>query len=201
MEYSDFLDKHSGGKILVCGCGKSMDLLNNPADFVTLGVNDIGRKFTPNYLVLLNNQHGYKGDRWQYVYGAKAPVIFTHMRDLNIIAKNNIVQIKLGTFGSLNLEDRTKVDYTSNSPYVATIIAYHMGAKNIGILGVDFTNDHFFEKTGKHPLAGRLTVIVREYDTLHKELKKRGVNLYNLSPDSIIKSVPYKSITDFQNGL
>jgi len=201
MEYSNFINKHQGENIIVCGCGKSLSTLTNPQDFITIGVNDIERLFVPNYLVILNNRHGFKDDRWNYVSGAKCPHIFTHIKDIGIVSKHNIVPLTLGTFGKLNLDDKTKVDYSSNSPYVAAVIAYQMGAKNIGMIGVDFTQDHFFNKSGRHPLAGRLTSIIKEYETLHKEFKSRGVNLYNLSAESLVKSIPYKSLNEFKNGL
>ncbi len=197
--YSDFVDKHSGETIVVCGCGKSTTQLKNPQDFITIGVNDIGRLFCPNYLVILNNKNGFKGDRWGYVQKSEAPVIFTQLKTLDLIHKNNLVFLKLGKFGNINLDDKESVDYTNNSPYVGVLIAYHLGAKKIGMIGVDFTHDHFFSKSGRHPLTGRLTKMVQEYGRLYSALKEKEVEFYNLSSESLITSVPYKNIKDFQN--
>ena len=48
---ADFRDRHRSGTVLVCGCGESLNLLDHPERFVTIGVNDVGRKFDPTYLV------------------------------------------------------------------------------------------------------------------------------------------------------
>ena len=79
MKYGNFIDKHKGETIIVCGCGRSLNEFKNPENYTTIGVNDIQRAFTPNYLVLLNNNAGFKGDRWKYVKNSKASVIFTQL--------------------------------------------------------------------------------------------------------------------------
>ena len=61
--------------------------------------------------------------------------------------------------------------YTQNSPYVAVCLAAYMGARRIGLIGVDFTEHHFFATTGKHPLACRLAQIDREYRALADALR------------------------------
>lgn len=199
-QYSSFVDTHVGESIVVCGCGNSMNQFTKPEDFITIGVNDIGRLFTPNYLVILNNKNGFKGDRWGFVQKSEAPTIFTQIKGMDIINKNNIVPLTLGKYGQLDIDNKTKVDYTNNSPYVGVIIAYHLGAKRIGLLGVDFTHNHFFDKSGRHALTGRLKKMIDEYRNLHAALAERGVEFYNLSEESLINSIPHKSIQDFKDG-
>lgn len=194
MQYSDFIDKHKTETIVVCGCGVSAPSLKNPNNYITIGVNDIGRLFTPNYLVVLNVRNGFKGDRWNYIENSEAEVIFTQLnpKKLNIKRKGNIVNIKLGKHGGTGKD--YKVDHTSNSPYVAVIIASHMGAKRIGIIGVDFTDEHFFEKTGKHPLLNRgIQAIRNEYKKLYEDLKDRNIELFNLSKVSQI-GIPFGTL-------
>ena len=40
--------------VLVCGCGESLNELEHPERFVTIRVNDVGRRFQPDYLVVVN---------------------------------------------------------------------------------------------------------------------------------------------------
>jgi hypothetical protein len=53
-EFRDFRDRHSGETLMVCGCGSSLSQLVAPERVVTIGVNDVGRLFDPDYLVVLN---------------------------------------------------------------------------------------------------------------------------------------------------
>ena len=69
---ASFKDMHKGETIIVCGCGKSLNLLENPERFVTIGVNDVGRRFHPNYLVVVNPCSQFSGDRLRYVETARA---------------------------------------------------------------------------------------------------------------------------------
>ena len=182
MEYVQFKDKHVGQKIIVCGCGESTNLIGkvsakNP---ITIGVNDICRLFTPSYLVVLNDKVGFNEDRWRWIKNSTAPYCFTQMKKLDTASQR--VLIKLGKHGGS--ESHKTVDYTANSPYVASLIAAHMGAKEIGLIGVDFTEHHFFEKTGVHTLAPRLPQIRQEYESLRKAFESRGIRLVNLSPVS-----------------
>jgi hypothetical protein len=199
MNYLDFTDKHKGETIIVAGCGSSAAHFPSYDRFTTIGVNDIGRLFTPDYLVVLNDRRGFKGDRWKHVKMTKAKNVFTHFKsDKNLDINNpNIVRFTLGSHGGLNINDRTKVDHTSNSPYVACIIAYHMGAKRIGLIGVDFTPNHFFGKTGRHSLHGRIPNIIQEYGKLKKAFQDNGVDFFNLSSSSVVNTVPKKPIETF----
>ena len=78
-----------------------------------------------------------------------------------------------------------------NTPYFAVCLAATMGATRIGLIGVDLTEHHFFCATGRHPLAGRLATIDREYGALAQAqaLAARGVELVNLSPISRLSSL------------
>ena len=65
--------------------------------------------------------------------------------------------------------------YTQNSPYVALCLALHLGAERIGLIGVDFTEGHFFGRTGKHALVDKLAQIDAEYGRLAHAARQRGV--------------------------
>jgi len=196
MEYHEFKGKHIGQKILVCGCGESAKLIGRiPSDKmpVTIGVNDICRLFTPSYLVVLNDKVGFNEDRWKWIKESSAPYCFTQIPSLKTASPKVIV--KLGRYGSFDFESG-KVDYTTNSPYVACLIAAYMGAAEIGLLGVDFTDNHFFANTGQHHLTRRLPSIRSEYKKLQAAFADKKIRLVNLSPVSQI-GLEYVDIEQF----
>lgn len=195
QRFSDYRNYHQNQNIIVCGCGSSLNELTDPQDFITIGVNDVGRQFTPDYLVVLNSRNQFKSDRFRYVEKSQASALFTH---LNLgITHPNIVHFKLGKRGGTEFTDFGSLPYTRNSPYVAACLAAFMGAKKIGLIGVDFTDDHFFAATGKHALTSQLAKINQEYSLLAQALGQQGIELVNLSASSKIMALPKQSISDF----
>lgn len=202
-KYESLKNVHQDSKIIVCGCGTSA-LLAKDLNCITIGVNDIGRLFTPDYLVVINDKKSFSDNRWNHIKNTKAKHVFTHIakpqspKDLELNDLSKLVLIKLGRYGGTNVNG-PYVDYTSNSPYVGVMIAKHLGAKKIGLLGVDFTRDHFFGKTGDHPLMSRLSAIITEYNALHQALMLSGTELYNLSPNSKL-NIPKMAVDDFMSS-
>ena len=121
---ADFHNIHAGSTIVVCGCGESLNELTEPQRFITIGVNDVGRKFQPNYLVVVNPRDQFSGDRFTFVENSEAEYLFTQL-DLGL-ARENLVPFNLGTNGGTDLSDLNVLHYTQNSPYVALCLAVHM---------------------------------------------------------------------------
>lgn len=181
-----------GQAVLVCGCGESLNELQDPTPFITIGVNDIGRLFDPTYLVVVNPRSQFKADRFRFVEQSRAQHLFTQL-DLGRVDPP-VVKFTLGKYGGTEIGDGDALPYTQNSPYVAVCLAAYMGARRIGLIGVDFTDHHFFARTGRHPLAGRLQEIDAQYGRLAAALRERGVELVNLSTRSRLTSLPRMSI-------
>ena len=179
---SRFQNIHKNETIIVCGCGESLNELKCPQRFTTIGVNDVGRRFDPTYLVVVNPRQQFKNDRFQYVETSRAKAIFTQL-DLEI-KHPQVVRFALGKRNGTVISDPNTLPYTQNSPYVALCLAAHMGAKFIGLIGVDFTDHHFFAKTGRHPLNGQFAKIDAEYRALNEALSKMGIEVLNLSSQS-----------------
>ena len=195
---ADFRDRHRGEAIVVCGCGESLKLLDSPERFVTIGVNDVGRLFQPTYLVVVNPPAQFAAGRFRYVEQSGAQALFTQL-DLPV-SHPRVVRIALGTRGGTDFSDPNVLHYTSNSPYLAVCLAAHMGAKRIGLIGVDFTDHHFFGQTGRHPLAARLEQIDAEYGKLVRALRARDIELVNLSRQSRLTAIPKLPLQDFDSG-
>jgi Glycosyl transferases group 1/Glycosyl transferase family 2 len=194
-ELSEFQDYHAGETILVCGCGSSLSQIVAPERFVTIGVNDVGRLFQPDYLVVLNPLHQFRGDRARYVEESRASAIFTQLQ--LAISHPHIVRFRLGTRGGVSFNNPQVLHYTRNSPYLALCLAVHMGAKRVGLIGVDFTDHHFFGQTGRHPLTGEFAQIEREYKHLAESCRQMGVEVVNLSQESRLTAFPKMSPMDF----
>lgn len=190
-----FHNIHAGSTIVVCGCGESLNELAEPERFITIGVNDVGRKFQPNYLVVVNPRDQFAGDRFAFVENSEADYLFTQL-DLGL-GRENIVTFNLGTNGGTDLSDLNTLHYTQNSPYVALCLAVHMGASRIGLIGVDFTDNHFFAPTGSHPLLAHLNVIDQQYADLYAAIRARGVEVVNLSSQSRLTAFPKLPVADF----
>ena len=135
---TEFTNLYRETTIVICGCGESLNDLERPENFITIGVNDVGRKFQPNYLVVVNPKNQFSGDRFKYVQNSKAEYLFTQL-DLPV-KHSNIVKFKLGQFGGTDFSNPNVLNYTNNSPYIALNLAILMGAKRIGLIGVDFTD-------------------------------------------------------------
>ena len=186
---ADYRDLHCGATILVCGCGASLALLERPERFLTIGVNDVGRRFTPDYLVVVNERRQFQRDRFVHVERTQAKAVFTQLEHL-ALSQTRVVSFRLGRRGGTDRADAESLHYSNNSPYVAVNLARYLGAQRIGLIGVDFSDDHFFGATGRHPLAGQLPQIDREYGALAEACRAEGIELVNLSPLSRLQSLP-----------
>src|SRR6185369_1101713 len=89
------------------------------------------------------------------------------------------------------------LNHTQNSPYVALCLAVLMGAKRIGVIGVDFTDHHFFAPTGKHSLSPHLSMIDAQYKRLYEAIRNRGVQIHNLSSKSRLTAFPKSTLEEF----
>lgn len=188
----DFGSARAGASIVVCGCGPSLHELEQPQRFVTIGVNDVGRLFDPTYLVVVNPRQQFEGERFRYVEQSGAQALFTQL-DLGTV-RPPVVRFKLGQYGGTDNSAGDVLHYTQNSPYVAVCLAAYMGATRIGLVGVDLTEDHFFARTGTHPLSARLREIDAQYARLAAALRQRGVALFNLSARSRLQALPYAEL-------
>jgi predicted glycosyltransferase involved in capsule biosynthesis len=191
---SDFKNSHKDETIIVCGCGESLNLLEQPERFVTIGVNDVGRRFHPEYLVVVNPRRQFSGDRFRFVESSQSRYLFSQFDDL-AVPHPQLVTFQLGTRGGTDFSNPDVLHFTQNSPYVALCLAIHMGAARIGLIGVDFTESHFFAATGTHPMTVHLDQINREYGALERACREMGVELVNLSQVSRITALPKVSLS------
>ncbi|HEY8561399.1 MAG TPA: glycosyltransferase [Pyrinomonadaceae bacterium] len=192
---ASFQNYHQDQTLIVCGCGESLNELTQPERFVTVGVNDVGRRFTPDYLVVVNPREQFAGDRFRFVENSRAAYLFTQL-ELGV-RHPHVVKFRLGSFGGTDFSEPDVLHYTNNSPYIALNLAILMGARRVGLIGVDFTEHHFFARTGAHPLAARFAAIDSQYRKMAEAAKARGVEIFNLSRRSRLTAFPKISAADF----
>jgi len=171
-----------------------MDLAE-PERFLTIGVNDVGRLFQPDYLVVLNGQGEFAGDRYRFIAESAAKAVFSHL-ELRL-EQAPLVRFELGERSGVDLSNPDRLPFTKNSPYVAVALAAYMGARRIGLIGVDFTPDHFFGPTGIHSLAGDLADIDAEFARLGAALAAAGIELFNLSERSQLSTLSRLTPAEF----
>ena len=194
--FADYRDRHRGETVLVCGCGVSLRQLSRPDRFVTIGVNDVGRRFTPDYLMVVNERRQFAPERYAHVLASEAKAVFSQLD----LPHPRTVRFKLGTRAGTARPTGDRLDYASNSPYVAINLARYMGAARIGLIGVDFDDHHFFAATGRHPLAAQLPQIDREYAALAAACETDGTPLVNLSPNSRLTSLTRASLATWPDS-
>ena len=186
---ASFRGVHSEDKIVVCGCGVSLNELERPERFVTIGVNDVGRLFQPKYLLVVDPKERFKGDRFKYVETSQAEYLFTQLTNLGV-SHPNIVNFRLGRKDGTDFSDPEALHYSVVTPYMALYLAAYMGATRIGLIGVDFTDHHFFGSTGPHEWTPHLAGIDEQFHCLGAALLKRGAKVFNLSRNSRLTAFP-----------
>ena len=184
--------------IIVVGCGCSASLvLPYRKKVTTIGVNDIDALFAPDYLVVVDPPLAFSDERRKTVENSKSKILFTPRP---LWSHERQVIFNVGGTGTDLLQYKggnSFVNHSITSPYIAVIIAFYLGATNIGLLGVDFTDNHFNNKDGKHNLYNRLHVIDNDFGHLRERLADFGCELVNLSPESLLKSLPKVDIKEW----
>jgi hypothetical protein len=193
-----FRGRHAGEAVVVCGCGASLNTLERPERFVTIGVNDVGRRFHPDYLVVMTPPERFRDDRYHHVAETRARAVFSQLPLW--LRHTEVVPFRLGRRGGTDPDEPGSLPYTRDSPYVAVALAVLMGARRIGVIGVDFTDHHFFAETGRHRRTGDLPTMDAEYARLYEACRARGVEVFNLSAESRLTAFPRLSLGDFASG-
>lgn len=194
------------GTCVVMGCGPSVLNLQPFLDkCFTIGVNDIGDFCDPDMLVLLDEKQVFTDTRYETIINTRPKMIASQFKcwDKYITAPHNFFQLVIGSRGFNKFDEdlsRGRIPVATTSTYVATILAYYMGFKRIGMIGVDFTQNHYNNNDGVHKLNRRLQEVIDSYTGLYSKLKENGVEFWNLSVESVIP-VPKMDLKEFFHGL
>ena len=161
-------------------------------------MNDIGRLFEPDYLFVMDSREKFPGERFRHIAQSRASAVFTD-HDLQI-GHPNIVRISIRKQERVDFSDGDALHFIGrpiSSPYMAIRLAIHMGAKRVGVIGVDFTDHHFFDRAGAHPLTKSLQGLNRRFRELAFAAAAQGIKIFNLSPVSRLSAFPKIGLEDF----
>lgn len=183
--------------ILVCGTGPSLDFLVRlgPGDFHTVGVNDIGRHFHPNHLVVIDQPGNFGPERRKWVLGTQASTVWIpggwehlHHPDVRMIPwkglENDHPEIR-----PEQLTDHM-ILACKTSVFTATQIAFRLRPRRIGLIGVDL-DTHW-------QLHSSVTVLNRRFGELSRAMEWFGVGLFNCSPISALTSLRRMDLESFR---
>lgn len=166
-EHIDVLrDRYKGRGILVCALGPSLKTIPLDArflsQFLTIGVNDIGRYFDPDYVLILDEpsvfrpRHHRRDNTLQHILNTRpkrATVVnSTHRekwgmllaeRHRKVLAAHGCAMPDAGLTGMPPWKDSFWQVHmgAGGSPLTAVSLAGLMGASSVGIIGVDLL-DH-----------------------------------------------------------
>lgn len=153
----------------VLGLGESLKEYKTDSN-LTIGVNNIHSFVKTDYVVCIDQPHVFKEDRLNTILKTKCKGFYSHIDKWNHLDNFNLIKFNSGR-GTLNGFDSDKFCYSNNSTYVAVVLAYKLGAKNIVLHGVDF-------RTHKNFRGNSFKRAIMDFRNLSIELNRRGVNLF-----------------------
>lgn len=189
-------------RALVLGLGPSARtesrFLRNERDLLRLrgiavwGVNDADSICRPDFLVVVDCEKAFVKARRMVIRETVARTCFlapTATWQPGFLARTE-------RFGMFNVEQREPVRLPQKpdddvpmawtSVFAAVGLAYRAGARDIGVLGLDITDDH--------SLAGSREGIRERFGALWDALWAQGCTLVNLSPSSTVDSFPREDL-------
>jgi len=184
--------------IHILGLGPTLQFYHQDGN-LAIGVNDIWRKVqTPAVLVLdeIFECHNptippLESEKRQYIFKviaqSRPQILYARCESWDFhpaFKKINTVNPCGPAIGSLlTLDDEGQLPIGHDSPFTAACLAYHLGATDIVLHGVDFTTHYL----GRDP--DTQLVILNYYCRLAMQLKIRAVNLYVNCKSSLLSEV------------
>lgn len=198
----EWLKNTQRGKCVVMGCGPSVTTLQPYVDkCFKIGVNDVGDFCDPDMLVILDYKDVFAPKRYDTIISTRPKMLASQVPqwDKDIASPHHFFQLRLGSRKIENFDTDLasgKVPISITSPYVGIALAYYMGFDEIGLTGVDFTQNHYNNNDGIHKLNKRIEEVNTAYKNIYNKLKEHDVLLWNLSKESVI-GIPKMDLKEF----
>ncbi len=182
---SSYKDIHKNKKFLVCGLGPSIiDFdFEEYKDYIKIGVNDIEKYFTPDYIVLIDSLKRFNEKRQATIINGKCNNIFTQIEQLTrdfVFKHERLVLMPIKSIASNPRLSNSHILFSNNSTFVACDLARFMGASEIKIIGMDFKN-HIELNTEE-----AFNRIKDHFTQLEKLLKQQNIKIENLSKNTLV---------------
>jgi hypothetical protein len=190
-------NKHRGELLLACGTGPSIQGFD-PRGNLTVGANALPRYFRPDYLVFIDSPKVIPEEIWEHIKNYNGHVFHQAARrsldprgvSWGRLTRHAIRQIKTRGPSEKTMRFEDSHLYSGcNSGFAAASLACWMGADTVGVIGVDFTQDH--------PLHQNLLRADKEFALLRQVAELHGTALVNLSPRSAITALPHVEPKEF----
>lgn len=154
----------------VLGLGASLALYRERGN-VTIGVNDIFSKRSTDFLVLADPPKLFSPERLKTILDSRPVAVISHRTEwASSFPSFRLIYLASGR-GIISALDTKRYVFSNNSPFIAAVLAYKLGAKRINLYGVDLSG---------HPSLGRegmLRTSRLDYKNLYDALRERGVIL------------------------
>lgn len=188
---ADLRNTHEGETFVVCGCGPSIELMVQPSHYRTIGVNDVPRWFSPDYLLIVDSPRQIGDERWTFVEKFEGPLLGPSVKPPRPRLRCSAWYAYTHKISQHPLSIGKELHTSNNTPFIACMAALYMGAKRVGLLGVDITEGHGLRST-----LGR---IAQDYARLGEFCRGKGIPLEMLSDRSAIKVLPQGRFEDYEN--
>lgn len=168
--------------IHVLGLGPSLKHYT-PDEHTTIGVNDICKHHKTDHVVCVDLPKRFTPERLKVIVECN-PLTFMTCYSKAWEPLRKVKELKLSSLrGSVDtLNNPQQICFSNNSAFVATVMAYHLGAKLIILHGVDFTG----HKDLSEPIVQKRAI--DDFVKLFFALNRWGVKLMVGSRESLLST-------------
>lgn len=173
----DWVGVAAGRRAIVAGLGSSWEVALGDHGCDTFGVNDIGRCFSPDYTVVVDEPHRFDPERRRHIISTRSRALFTAH---SYIGGEPEVIIPLRSARGAWLGSPSQICVSQSSVFVACAIAYWMGYSEVYVCGSDFDG---------HKLRNSWPMMREHYRDLCGLMLARGSALMSAVPSSPLNEV------------
>ena len=177
------------GKCAVVGCGVSApSIVPYIGSVFTIGVNDACTLGALDMVMVNDHPRRFGSERLQKMFTARTRYFASMWVDSFLWMRcGAFVDYKVKRYTDIGIFKDGMLGCNRTTLFSSVCLAYKMGFTDIGMVGNDFTNDHFYRNDGKYNLSDQFKFINDTFISLEKELSDNGCRLVNLSEVSRIE--------------
>lgn len=176
------------GKCVVIGCGVSApSIVPYIGKVFTIGVNDAFQLGALDMLMVNDHPRRFGDERLVNMFNARVRFFASRWVDMyKWVRCGAFVDYKVHNFTENGICKDGVLGCNRTTLFSAVCLAYMMGFRDIGMIGNDFVDNHFYKTDGRYNLSGTFGYINDTFKKLETEFRKNGCNFVNLSDVSRI---------------